>query len=127
MKIMWFSLATFASAILAMPTAEGKLETNDVGLNATAAVEAALLACGCVHNNDAGRWDDPMSPSGRVADLCSRGGGCHQAAIGRMCVHGDLGQCGCAVQSAQEWESFSGPAFNAVVFLSPSLANWPKT
>ncbi|KAK4106666.1 hypothetical protein N658DRAFT_394640, partial [Parathielavia hyrcaniae] len=63
-------------------------------------------ACSCHHNNDAGRWDDPMDPAGRVADLCSRGGGCHQAAIGRMCVSGDMGQCGCATQAAQDWQSW---------------------
>lgn len=105
MKTIWLSFAAFAQAAIAMPATEVKLEAKDIEFNTTAAAEAALLACGCVHNNDAGRWDDPMKPSGRLADLCSRGGGCHQAAIGRMCVHGDTGPCGCAVASAEECES----------------------
>ncbi|KAK0736588.1 hypothetical protein B0T21DRAFT_288631 [Apiosordaria backusii] len=135
MKMMWLSLAAFIPAILAMPTTDGKLETTDVEFNATAAAEAALLACGCVHNNDAGRWDDSMSPGDRIADLCRRGGGCHRAAIGNMCVHGDMGQCGCAAASGKEWESCkspvglsgtSGPASSAVACLLPSLASGRK-
>ncbi|KAK0663488.1 hypothetical protein QBC41DRAFT_234383 [Cercophora samala] len=148
MKTMLLSLAAFVPAVLAMPATEVKLEAKDVEFNATAAAEASLLACGCAHNNDAGRWDDPMKPSSRVADLCSRGGGCHQAAIGRMCVSGDTGQCGCAVASAEEWESCessletmyaiililsqglshlgSGPSSSAAVFLLPSLVNGDK-
>ncbi|VBB81549.1 Putative protein of unknown function [Podospora comata] len=135
MKTTWLSFAAFAQAAMAMPATEVKLEAKDIEFKTTAAAEAALLACGCVHNNDAGRWDDPMKPSGRLADLCSRGGGCHQAAIGRMCVHGDTGQCGCAVASAEECESCesslklalgSGPAFSAVVFLLPSLVSSGK-
>ena len=62
--------------------------------------------CSCEHNNDAGRWRDSSDPAGRLADLCSNGGGCYQAEAGRMCVSGDLNKCGCAVQAASEWQSW---------------------
>lgn len=71
----------------------------------------ATAACDCQHNGDAGRWNDAADPAGRLASLCSNGGGCWQATAGRMCVNGDLNQCPCAIQSAQEWQSWHGDWF----------------
>ena len=69
------------------------------------------FVCSCDHNNDAGRWRDSESPSGRIAILCGSGGGCYQAEAGLMCVQGDLNQCGCAVAAATDWQSWHGDWF----------------
>ncbi|RYO90469.1 hypothetical protein DL766_004251 [Monosporascus sp. MC13-8B] len=98
-------LAVVLPSALAMPAQVD--DSND-----TAVAVAPAMACDCRHNNDAGRWRDPeMGPSGRLAWLCSQGGGCHTAQRGRMCVSGDLNQCGCATQSARDWESWHGDWF----------------
>lgn len=67
----------------------------------------ASAQCNCVHNGDAGRWEDSLDPASRLGDLCKKGGGCHQATKGRMCVSGDLGKCTCAVDSAKAWQSWN--------------------
>jgi hypothetical protein len=99
--------ALLASLAAALP-AEGSSNA------AAAAVQPAARAaqdCGCFHNGDAGRWDDSMDPAGRLTALCRAGGGCYQAAIGRMCVTGDLSRCDCAEQVAADWESWHGNWF----------------
>ncbi|KAM0689940.1 hypothetical protein Q7P36_008706 [Cladosporium allicinum] len=70
-----------------------------------------FAAASCSHNNDAGRWDDPLAPADRLADLCGHGGGCYQAKIGHMCVEGNLNQCGSAVVAAKDWQSWHGNWF----------------
>jgi hypothetical protein len=66
------------------------------------------LACGCQYNRDDGRWEDAADPAGRIADLCHKGGGCHQGWVGRMCVNGDLGGCSCAINTARELQHLDG-------------------
>lgn len=89
----------FAAISYAAPTVEGQ--------NTAADSELEVRACDCVHNGDAGRWRDGLSPSGRLQDLCNQGGGCWDGERGRMCVSGDMSKCSCAITSAQEWESWS--------------------
>ncbi|KAK4232973.1 hypothetical protein C8A03DRAFT_39354 [Achaetomium macrosporum] len=90
-------LAALAVALPASPD-DGNT-TSAAGPSARAA-----QACSCFHNNDAGRWDDRLDPAGRIADLCSVGGGCYQAAIGRI-------QCACATQAGKDWQSWHGNWF----------------
>ncbi len=77
-------------------------------------------ACACSRTVTKARWHDDdddngtgtnktVAPSQRLADLCSVGGGCYQARVGRMCVSGqDLGQAGCAVLAVQAAEEAWG-------------------
>ncbi len=102
LAITHFLLAALAAALPASSVSTNPLE---------AAVLEARSAQACpetYNNNDNGRWDDPMDPAGRLFDLCTNGGGCHQAAIGRMCVHGDQGQCVCAVEAAKGLQYWKG-------------------
>ena len=76
-------------------------------------VSSAYAQCDCIHNGDAGRWNDSDAPNDRIAALCAEGGdgGCYQAQAGLMCVRGDVSQCGCAVSAASQWQSWHGDWF----------------
>lgn len=74
-------------------------------------IGGAVAACDCHHNDDAGRWRDPKSPSGMVSELCTNQGGCHQSEEGNMCIQGDMTQCACAIEYAKAEESWHGDWF----------------
>lgn len=101
----------FASAIPA-PEEANSINAAEPAVVAEPAVAAesvfGTLACDCYHNRDNGRWDDDADPAGRITELCARGGGCHQARIGRMCVNGDIGGCSCAIDTARELQYWDG-------------------
>lgn len=63
-----------------------------------AVLAAQTSAYNCWQNtNDAGRWNDALSPADRLLELCKLGDGehCHQAIKGKMCVSGPRSEAFC--------------------------------
>ncbi|KAK0755697.1 hypothetical protein N5P37_011753 [Trichoderma harzianum] len=85
-----------------------------VGANATPTEvhDRAAQACSCSHNNDAGRWGTDGTPATAISNLCQQGGGCATGnGGGQLCISGDFGQCGCAVNFANQQQSQHGDWF----------------
>lgn len=55
-----------------------------------ASLAAVSQACDCVHNgDDAGRWNDRLSPADALSTILNTAGNCYEATgQGRMCITG---------------------------------------
>jgi len=72
---------------------------------------AAIAGCHCT-TGDQGRWRDPMSPSGRIDDMCVRQQDFHQGQEGKMIfLNRDGTDCGDLLNFAKQNESWHGDWF----------------
>jgi Methyltransferase domain len=66
----------------------------------------------CIHSNDAGRWNDPMDPAGRIADMCLRHYNDWPAKSGHMVIQNmNTNDCANAIPFARHEQSWNGDWF----------------